>query len=137
MPFGKGLLVKEATQSESICIVTYGMGVHWALQASASFPGQVTIVDLRTLYPLDFELINIQVKKHHRCLVLTEEPVDNGFAQSIASRIYQNCFESLDAPIKVVGSANVPAIPLNLTLEKAYLPSQDEIIKSVNYLLNY
>ncbi len=137
LPLGKGLMVVDATTESKVLIVCYGMGVHWALQAEKNYPGQVSILDLRTLYPLDLDLLYEQVKLHHRCLVLTEEPQDNGFAQSIASRIYQNCFEYLDAPVKVLGSANVPAIPLNLTLEQTYLPSIEQINEEIEYLLQY
>ncbi len=142
LPFGKGLMVKEAElslqqKSQSVLIVTYGMGVHWALQAAEQVADQVSILDLRTLYPLDTDLIYEQVKGHHRCMVLTEESVDHSFAQSLAARIQQNCFESLDAPVITFGSANVPAIPLNLTLEKTYLPSIQEIDIQIKSLLAY
>ena len=76
------------------------MGVHWSINAAKNFPGKVTIVDLRTLVPLDEEMIYQQVKLHHRCLVVTEETLENSFAQSLAGRIADNCFEFLDAPAK-------------------------------------
>lgn len=142
LPFGKGLMIQEADSkirqmSQSVLLVTYGMGVHWALQAAEHLPDQISILDLRTLYPLDTDLIYEQVKAHHRCIVLTEESVDHSFAQSLAARIQQNCFEHLDAPVITFGSANVPAIPLNLTLEKTYLPSIQEIVIQIKSLLAY
>jgi 2-oxoisovalerate dehydrogenase E1 component len=70
-------------------------------------------------------------------MVLTEEPVFNGFAQSIAARISENCFTDLDAPVKVVGSENLPAIPLNSILEKTMLPNADKVEVAIRQLLNY
>ena len=69
LPFGKGLVVLEADASDkdagkALCVVTYGMGVHWALGAAKSFPGRITIVDLRTLVPLDTTLIYAEAQKH-------------------------------------------------------------------------
>ena len=113
------------------------MGVHWALNAAKEFEGQVEILDLRTLYPLDEESILECVKQHNKCIVLTEEPVNNSFARSIAGFIQENCFEYLDAPVKVVGSVNTPAIPLNSILEKAYLPSADKLAVEIRKVLDY
>ncbi len=142
IPFGKGRLVqsadeKEITAGKTITIITYGMGVYWARNASKKFPGQVEIVDLRTIAPVDEDMIFESTKKHGKCMILTEEPVFNGFAQSIASRISQNCFEYLDAPIKVVGAENLPAIPLNSILEKTMLPNAEKVEKAIEQLLSY
>ena len=81
-----------------------GMGVYWACNAAKRFEGRVVVIDLRTLHPLDTEMIFTYVQNHNRCMVLTEEPVNNSFAQSIAARIQENCFKYLDAPVRVVGS---------------------------------
>jgi 2-oxoisovalerate dehydrogenase E1 component len=142
IPFGKGRLVQGADQSEiekgnTLTIITYGMGVYWAKNASKKFPGKIEIIDLRTIMPLDEEMIFDSVKKHGKCLVLTEEPVFNGFAQGIASRISQNCFGSLDAPVKVVGAENLPAIPLNSILEKTMLPNAEKVEAAISQLLAY
>jgi 2-oxoisovalerate dehydrogenase E1 component len=142
IPFGKARLVQEASDEESkngtsMAVITYGMGVYWAKNASKKFPGRIEIIDLRTLAPLDEEAIFASAKKHGKCLVVTEEPVFNGFAQSIASRISQNCFEYLDAPVKVIGAENLPAIPLNSTLEKSMLPNVEKVEKALEELLNY
>ncbi len=138
IPFGKGRVVKESSTTEvSIAVITYGMGVHWALNASKKFNGQVEIIDLRTLHPLDTELIYNTAKKHGRCLVVTEEPVDNSFAQSIAARIQENCFEALDAPVKTIGSENMPAIPLNSVLEETMIPSAEKVASAIKELLDY
>jgi 2-oxoisovalerate dehydrogenase E1 component len=142
IPFGKGRLVQEAkdvriSEGKSITVITYGMGVYWAKAAAKNFEGQVEIVDLRTLAPLDTEMIFASAKKHSKVLILTEEPVNNGFAQSIASRIQENCFQYLDAPIKIIGAENLPAIPLNSTLEKAMLPNAEKVAKAMGDLLSY
>ncbi|PBQ30780.1 tungsten formylmethanofuran dehydrogenase [Sphingobacteriaceae bacterium] len=142
IPFGKARLVIEAKEDfvatgKSITIITYGMGVYWAKAAAKKFEGQVEILDLRTIAPIDEKAIFESARKHGKIMVLTEEPVFNGFAQSIAARISENCFESLDAPVKVIGSENLPAIPLNSTLEKTMLPNADKVEAAIQALLNY
>lgn len=142
IPFGKARMVqysddKDAADGKAITVITYGMGVYWARNAAKKFPGKVEIVDLRTLAPLDENAIYESVKKHGKALVLTEEPQNNGFAQSVASLISQNCFEYLDAPVKVLGAENLPAIPLNSTLEKTMLPNADKVEKAIEELMGY
>lgn len=142
IPFGKGRLVQSADENEiekgnTLTVITYGMGVYWAKNAAKKFAGRIEIVDLRTIMPLDEEMIFSSVKKHGKCLVLTEEPVFNGFAQGIASRISQNCFEALDAPVKVVGAENLPAIALNSILEKTMLPNAEKVEAAIQQLLDY
>ena len=137
VPFGKARIVLESDRDESLVVITYGMGVHWALNSAKEFEGQVEILDLRTLHPLDTELIFERVKQHGRCLVVTEEPVDNTFAQSIAARIQENCFSHLDAPVRTIGSENLPAIPLNSTLEATMIPSSEKVSKAIRDLLDY
>lgn len=140
IPLGKARMVQEAEASKdkaSLTIITYGMGVYWAKNAAKEFAGQVEIVDLRTLNPLDEETVFASVKKHGKCIVLTEEPYNNGFAQALAGRISKKCFESLDAPVEVIGSENLPAIPLNSTLETTMLPNASKVAKAIGELLNY
>ncbi|MEM9821905.1 MAG: thiamine pyrophosphate-dependent enzyme [Bacteroidota bacterium] len=142
IPFGKGrqALLAEEEQIEkgtSLAVITYGMGVHWALNAAQQFAGRIEIVDLRTLYPLDEEMIYAAARRHGRCLVITEEPVNNTFAQSIAARIQEHCFEALDAPVITIGSANMPAIPLNSTLEQTMIPSIEKVEAAIDNLLAY
>ncbi len=121
----------------SMTIITYGMGVYWAKNASKEFVGQVEIIDLRTLNPLDEDAIFASVKKHGRCMVLTEEPYNNGFSQALAGRISKYCFEFLDAPVEVIGSENLPAIPLNSVLEATMLPNATKVSKAIGELLGY
>ena len=142
IPFGKSRKVIEASQENiakgsSLTIITYGMGVYWAKTAAKKFQNQIEILDLRTLAPIDEQGIFDSVRQHNKVMVLTEEPVFNGFAQSIAARISENCFTALDAPVKVVGAENMPAIPLNSTLEKTMLPNADKVEIAIKQLLNY
>ncbi|MGI8893092.1 MAG: alpha-ketoacid dehydrogenase subunit alpha/beta [Bacteroidia bacterium] len=142
LPFGKGRTVISAEENkikkgESCTIITYGMGVYWAKSAAAKFPGQIEIIDLRTLFPLDEELIFSSIKKHNKCLVATEEPVNNSFALALAGLIQKNCFNYLDAPISVVGSENLPAIPLNSILEYTMIPNAEKVAKEIEMLLRF
>ena len=142
LPFGKAAIAQKANKKHieagtSMTIITYGMGVHWSLNASKDFPGQVEIVDLRTLHPLDEKKIFDSVQKHNRCLVVTEEPYNNSFAQALCGRISQHCFKFLDAPVQVVGAENMPAIPLNEILEKTMIPSLDKVKNAINEVLTF
>ena len=101
------------------------------------FLGRVEILDLRTLVPLDEAAIIASVKKHGRCLVVTEEPVNNSFSRALAGMISDTCFESLDAPVRVIGSENLPAVPLNSILEFAMIPNADKVGKVMGDILNY
>ncbi len=139
VPLGSAKVVLDAIDKEasSLCIISYGMGVHWALNASKSFVGRISIVDLRTLVPLDRNTIFNEVKKLGRCLVVTEETIDNSFALALAGLIGEHCFEYLDAPVKTIGSKNLPAIPLNSILEQEMILNVDKVKLSIEELLNY
>jgi 2-oxoisovalerate dehydrogenase E1 component len=141
IPLGKGNIILPADQhlienGESCCIITYGMGVYWAKAAAKNFPGQVEIIDLRTLFPLDEELVFTTVKKHGKCLILTEEQQNNSFAEALAGRISKACFRTLDAPVEVLGALNLPAVPMNVILEKAMLPDAEKVRAGIESLLN-
>ena len=140
LPFGKANIVQEIWEQQSqetISVITYGMGVHWALNASEKIKSQVEIIDLRTLYPLDEEAIFKSVKKSKKCLVVTEESTNNSFARSLAGIIQEKCFKYLDAPVMVIGSENMPAIPLNSTLEFTMIPNADKVKAKMDELMNY
>ena len=142
LPFGKANIVLQASDEakengESCTIITWGMGVYWSLSAAKQFPGQVEILDLRTLQPLDEEAIMEAVKRHGKCLVVTEEALLNSFAESLAGRIAQTCFQYLDAPVATIGSKNIPAVPLNMGLEAEMLPNADKVAAKIAELLNY
>src|SRR5699024_2888510 len=132
LPLGKARVVQEIWKQEDLetaTVITYGMGVHWALEATAELglKEQVEVVDLRSLYPLDYVTVFQSVKKAGKCLVLTEEPTENSFARALAGRIQEDCFQSLDAPVMVLGSENLPAIPLNEILEATMIPNVSKV----------
>ena len=141
LPMGKAKITLKANQEviekgNTLCIITYGMGVYWAKTAAKEFKGQIEIIDLRTLYPLDKKLIFERVKIHGKCIVLSEEPSNNSFAQSLASKISQECFNYLDMAVKVIGSENLPAIPLNSVLEEKMLPNSKKVVTEISKLLD-
>lgn len=142
LPFGKAWVLQEIWKQEdkeTLSIITYGMGVHWAMNASAelNMQDQIEVVDLRTLHPLDEETIMKSVKKCGKCLVVTEEPSDNTFARALSGKIQEECFKSLDAPVMTIGSENMPAIPLNSTLEETMIPSTEKVKKKIKELVDY
>ncbi len=142
IPFGKARIVQEAEESkiqsgDSCVVITYGMGVYWALKAAQNFPGQVEIIDLRTLNPIDTEAMFAAVRKHNKCLLVTEESCEASFTLGLAARIQENCFESLDAPVMTIGSIDTPAIPLNSILESTLLPNADKVQTKLKSLLEY
>ncbi len=141
LPLGKAGVViladdDKIAEGASCCVITYGMGVYWAKAAAKHFPGQIDIIDLRTLFPLDEALVFAHVKKHGKCLVLTEEQQYNSFAEALAHRISYNCFQWLDAPVEVLGALNLPAVPMNTGLEAAMLPGTEKLITKIAGLLS-
>lgn len=121
IPFGKARLVKEGTD---LTIVTYGLGVHWAMEALAEHPElQADLIDLRTLAPLDIETIYASVKKTGKVIVMHEDTLTGGIAGEIASLITENCFSYLDAPVMREGSLDTP-VPMNVDLEHNFLPKE-------------
>ena len=142
IPLGKARIHLEADKErlemgETLTIITYGMGVWWAHNAAANFEGQIEILDLRTLSPCDEEAVFASVKRHGKVIILTEETINNSFAQSLAGRIQETCFTYLDAPIKCMGSKNVPAVPLNKDLEKEMLPNAEKVSRAIAELLSF
>ena len=140
LPFGKGNIILEADKNvtekgRTMLIVTYGMGVYWAKEAAKNFAGRVEIIDLRTIIPLDENLIFERTKIHGKCLVLTEEQIQNSFAEALAQRISKNCFRYLDAPVEAMGSLNLPAVPINLILEKEMLPNAEKLSIKIGEML--
>jgi 2-oxoisovalerate dehydrogenase E1 component len=141
IPLGKGRLALPATEEkikngESLTVITYGMGVYWAMNAAKTFPGQIEVIDLRTLHPLDEEMIFASVKKHGKAILLTEETVTHSFAEALAGRISSACFGFLDAAVMVIGAIDTPAIPLNENLEKTMLPNTEKTAKAIMKMLS-
>lgn len=142
IPFGKARQVIAADESkvasgESCAIITYGRGVYWSLEAAKAFEGQVEIIDLRTLNPLDFDTINAAAQKHNKVMLVTEESVEATFTLGLAGRIQRDNFEALDAPVAIVGSVDTPAIPLNSALEAELLPNAEKVETALKGLLRY
>ena len=142
IPLGKGRIVQSASeenisQGRSCCIITYGRGVYWSISASEKYQNQVEIIDLRTLNPLDMELINSTVRKHNKVLLVTEESIEASFTLGLAGRIQRDNFQFLDAPILIVGSIDTPAIPLNSILETALLTNANKVEEKLQELLDY
>jgi 2-oxoisovalerate dehydrogenase E1 component len=140
IPLGKGSIVVNAGEGsiaagESCVVITYGMGVYWAKEAAKKFNGKVEVIDLRTLFPLDEKLIFERVRVHGKCIVLTEEQQNNSFAEALAGRISKNCFQSLDAPVEVMGALDIPAVPMNMILENAMLPNAGKLSQLISSLL--
>ncbi len=141
IPLGKGNIVLQAdiekiNNGETCCVITYGMGVYWAKAAAKNFSGQVEIVDLRTLFPLDEALVFASVKKHGKCLILTEEQQNNSFAEALAGRVSKACFKYLDGAVEVMGALNLPAVPMNIILEKEMLPNAEKVSVRLKELLD-
>ena len=121
IPFGQARLVKEGTQ---VSIITYGMGVHWALELLNKHPEiSADLVDLRTLVPLDVETIYNSVKKTGKAFILHEDTLTGGIGGELSALISEHCFEHLDAPIMREGSLDTP-VPMNADLEINFLPKE-------------
>jgi 2-oxoisovalerate dehydrogenase E1 component len=133
LPFGKASLLKEGNE---VTIITYGAGVHWALQTLEKHPEiKADLLDLRTLQPLDTESIYNSVTKTGKAIILQEDSLFGGIASDISSLIMENCFKQLDAPVKRVASMETP-IPFISQLEDQYL-SRDKFEGELLKLLSY
>ena len=142
VPLGKARIYQKASEEaiengESCLVVTYGMGVHWARNASKALEGRVEILDLRTLEPLDWQAVVEGCRRHGKVLILTEECLQNSFAESLAGRLSYECFKDLDAPVHLMGAESLPAIPLNSTLEATMLPNADKVKAKLEELLDW
>lgn len=133
LPIGQAAVAKAG---EDLTIVTYGWGVHWALEAAAAFPeSSIEVIDLRTLVPWDRETVAESVRKTGKCLVLHEDTITLGIGAEIAAYIAEDLFEHLDGPVRRVGSADTP-VPFNKRLEDAFLASS-RLQKALEELLAY
>ncbi len=133
LPFDKASLLKSG---DAITIVSYGAGVHWALETLENNSEiKADLIDLRTLQPLDTETIYNSVKKTGRLIILQEDSMFGGIASDISALVMENCFEYLDAPVRRVASLETP-IPFSKNLENNYLPKQ-RFTKALLELLAY
>jgi len=142
LPLGKANVILQADmdkvrRGETVCIITYGMGVYWAKAAAERYPGQIEVLDLRTLFPLDEETVFNSVKRHGKVLVLSEEQQNNSFAEALSLRISNDCYHFLDAKVEVMGAKNLPAVPINVALESAMLPTANKVSERISKLLAY
>ncbi len=133
IPFGKASLIKEGN---AVSIVTYGLGVHWALEILNENPSiSADLIDLRTLCPLDKETIIASVKKTGKAFVMHEDVLTGGIGGEIAAMIAEECFEYLDAPVMREGAIDTP-VPMNADLETNFLPKnrfKEKLMKLLGY----
>ena len=132
LPFGKASLVQTG---EEVTIISYGAGVHWAINCVEGLKIKADIIDLRTLQPLDTETIYGSVQKTGKAIILQEDSLFGGIASDISSLVMENCFEYLDAPVQRVASLDTP-IPFASNLENNYLP-EDRFKEALLHLLKY
>ncbi|NLN25305.1 MAG: dehydrogenase [Bacteroidetes bacterium] len=133
IPMGKASYIQKG---EDVTIITYGAGVHWAMETLDENPDiNADLIDLRTLIPLDTETIFESVKKTGKVIILQEDNLFGGIASDISALITENCFEFLDAPIRRIASLDTP-VPFASNLEKAYLP-KERFKKSLKELILY
>lgn len=129
---GKAALAKTGNQ---VSVITYGMGVHWAVQACEELGIDADILDLRTLNPLDYEAIETTVKKTNKVLILHEDSLVGGIGGELSAYISEHLFEHLDGPVTRVASLDTP-FPFAKNLEAGYLPI-DRFKVQIQKLLEY
>jgi 2-oxoisovalerate dehydrogenase E1 component len=132
IPLGKAAILQEGSD---VTIVTYGAGVHWALETLEQQNISADLIDLRTLSPLDTEAIYTSVRKTGKLIILQEDSMFGGMASDISALVSEHCFESLDAPIKRVASLETP-IPFAKFLEDQYL-SKNKFEAALKDLIAY
>jgi 2-oxoisovalerate dehydrogenase E1 component len=136
VPFGKGKIIREGND---ISVITYGVPVWDSLNAAKKLEHEgfsVEVIDLRTIIPLDEELIIKSVKKTNKAIVIHEDTFTAGFGAEIAARIADKCFTFLDGPVRRLAAkdSHIPYAPL---LENAVLPNREIVYKGIKELLEY
>jgi len=132
IPFGKANLLKKGND---VSIISYGLGVHWALDTLAEMNTSADLIDLRTLNPLDIETIITSVKKTGKVIILQEDSLFGGMSSDLSALITEQCFEFLDAPVKRCASLETP-IPFATQIEEIYL-SKNRFKEELQDLINY
>ena len=132
LPLGVANVVSKGTKAT---IVTYGLGVHWALELLNEFPNQLEVIDLCTLLPFDKDTIFESVKKTSKCLVLHEDTLTMGIGAELAAWIGEQCFRYLDAPVMRLGSMDTP-VPFSTLLENEFLAKR-RLKENLTELLNF
>jgi 2-oxoisovalerate dehydrogenase E1 component len=127
---------RHVRAGEDISVITYGTGVHWALEYAQKHEDvSLDILDLRTLLPLDYPAIKRAVERTGKVLVLHEDNLTGGIGGEIAAWIAEHCFDKLDAPIKRCASLDTP-IPFNIDLEKNYM-AYSRLGETIEVLMEY
>ncbi len=132
VPIGKAKLVREGRRAS---VITYGLGVIWAISTSEEIDADIDVIDLRTLSPLDYDTIGESIQKTGRALILHEATLTGGFGGEIAAYVAEHFFEYLDAPILRCASLDTP-VPFAKSLEELFLPA-DRFKQQLNELLSY
>ena len=133
LEFGKGRYVMNG---EEITIVTWGAIVQKSIEAVRELGVSADIIDLRTLFPLDMDIIKSSLSRTNRIIIAHEDNLTNGFGGEISAQITENCFELLDAPVLRVASEDLP-IAYSSVLEKQILVQTDWIKDAINKTINY
>ncbi|HTK81452.1 MAG TPA: alpha-ketoacid dehydrogenase subunit beta [Bacteroidota bacterium] len=126
-------------QGSDISVITYGTGVHWALEAAERLEQEgtsVEVIDLRTLLPLDTKSILDSVKKTGKVLIVHEDTLTGGIGGEIAAIVSEHAFSNLDAPIRRVAALDTP-VPYAPTLEEYFLPNTEKVYKALKSLAEY
>ncbi|MES2108404.1 MAG: dehydrogenase E1 component subunit alpha/beta [Bacteroidota bacterium] len=130
---GKANIIQQGNDAS---IITYGLGVHWAMEYAAKHPDQsIEIIDLRSLQPWDKEAVEVSAKKTGRVLILQEDTLTNGFGSEIAAHLGEHCFKYLDAPVMRCASLDT-AIPMSKALEEQFL-AKARLEETMERLLKY
>jgi 2-oxoisovalerate dehydrogenase E1 component len=135
LPLGEARVARAGADAT---VVSYGVGVHWALQAAEALAGdgrEIEVIDLRSLMPWDAERVLASVRKTGRCLVLHEAPQAGGFGGEVAAVVAEQAFEWLDAPVMRLGALDTP-VPFAKALEAAFSP-KDRLLPALQSLLRY
>jgi len=137
IPIGKGDIKR---QGSDITVITYGLMVHHCIEAATDLEDDgisVEIIDLRSLRPLDFELILASVRKTGKVLIVHEDSKILGVGAEIAALVSEKAFEYLDGPIMRLAGPEVPAMPFSPPLEEMYMLNSEKILNSIKQLMTY
>lgn len=137
LPIGKADVKREGSD---ITVITYGLAVHFALQAAEKLQEEgidAHILDLRTVYPLDQEAIIEAAKKTGKVLLVTEDNKEGSIIGEVAAIIAENCLFDLDAPVQRLAGPDVPAMPYAPTMEKYFMINPDKVEKAMRELAEY
>lgn len=137
LPIGKADVKREG---EDVTVITYGLCVHFALQAAEKLAGDgisVHILDLRTVYPLDQEAIIEAASKTGKVLLVTEDTKEGSIMSEVSAIIAEHCLFELDAPIKRLAGPDVPAMPYSPTMEKFFMINPDKVEKAIRELAEF